>query len=279
MAAHVGLASSSRTIGERVPASAVLSAPISVVTEAALLGTLDDVVTARRPTVFVGLYAALFRVLAHDASYRRLVHASVNYPDGNGLVSELRRRGVASAERLATTDVVHPITRLAADRGWRVGLYGAAPGVAERAAENLRAGVPGLQIVRVWDGYGDGPSAADLRAARLDVLFVAIGAPRQEAWAYDVAVPAGVPAILTCGGLLDFLSGDRRRAPRWMQRASLEWAFRVMLEPRRLLSRYLKGNGYFLWHARQERRRNARTEAELKQLLAGRGVWADPIAR
>ena len=70
---------------------------------------------------------------------------------------------------------------------------------------------------------------------------------------YEVACKAGVPAVLTCGGLFDFLAGDRRRAPRWMQRTGLEWAFRVMLEPRRLFVRYLLGNWFFLSAARRER--------------------------
>ncbi len=231
----------------------ILGMPVSVVTAAALLDAISGAVETRTPTVFVGLYAALFRATARDAGYRELVASSLTYPDGQGLVVELQRRGVPQAERLATTDMVHPIVRLAAERGWRIGLYGAAPGVADRAAEKLIAAVPSAEIVAVWDGYSGGPSTEQLQAARLDVLFVALGAYRQERWAHSVAAAAGVPAVLTCGGLLDFVAGDKRRAPNWMQRLALEWAFRVLLEPRRLLTRYLLGNSYFLWHARKDR--------------------------
>jgi N-acetylglucosaminyldiphosphoundecaprenol N-acetyl-beta-D-mannosaminyltransferase len=231
----------------------VLGMPVSVVTAAGLLDAISRAVETRTPTVFVGLYAALFRATASDAEYRELVASSVTYPDGQGLVVELQRRGVTQAQRLATTDMVHPIIGLAAERGWRIGLYGAAPGVADRAAEKLAAAVPGADIVAVWDGYSGGPSTEQLQAARLDVLFVALGARRQERWAHRVGAAAGVPAVLTCGGLLDFVAGDKRRAPRWMQRLALEWAFRVLLEPRRLLTRYLLGNTYFLWHARKDR--------------------------
>jgi N-acetylglucosaminyldiphosphoundecaprenol N-acetyl-beta-D-mannosaminyltransferase len=231
----------------------VLGLPVSVVTPAGLLDAISGAVETRTPTVFVGLYAALFRATASDADYRELVASSVTYPDGQGLVVELQRRGVTQAQRLATTDMVHPIIRLAAQRGWRIGLYGSAPGVADRAAAKLSAAVSGADIVAVWDGYSGGPSTEQLQAARLDVLFVALGAHRQERWAHSVAAVAGVPAVLTCGGLLDFVAGDKRRAPRWMQRLALEWAFRVLLEPRRLLTRYLLGNTYFLWHARKDR--------------------------
>lgn len=240
---------------EHHPRRRVLGMPVTVVTDAALLEKISTAVDSRTPTVFVGLYAALFRITAGDVNYRDLVARSVTYPDGQGVVTELHKRGVLDAQRLATTDMVYPIVALAALRGWRIGLYGAAPGVADRAAAKLMRAAPGAQVVAAWDGYSGGPSVEELRSARVDVLFVALGAPRQETWAHDVGAAAGVPAVLTCGGLLDFVAGDKRRAPGWVQRGGLEWAFRVLLEPRRLLGRYLLGNAYFLWHARRDRGR------------------------
>jgi N-acetylglucosaminyldiphosphoundecaprenol N-acetyl-beta-D-mannosaminyltransferase len=245
------------------PRARLIGVPVTVVTEERLLDAVSHVVDSHAPTVFVGLYAALYRTLEQQPNYRDLVTRSVTYPDGAGVVKELHKRGVDEAQRLATTDVVHPICRLAAARGWRVGLYGAAPGVAERAAQALAVSAAGVQVSAVWDGYSGGPSVEELRAANLDILFVALGAPRQEAWAHDTAVRAGVPAVLTCGGLLDFLSGDKRRAPRWMQRAGLEWVFRILLEPRRLLGRYLLGNSHFLRQARTDRVRLARRNPDL----------------
>lgn len=227
--------------------------PIDVVTATGLLTAVDDAVTLRAPTVFVGLYASLFRSMARDETYADLVCRSVTYPDGHGVVTELQKRGVHEAERVATTDTVHPLARLAAQRRWRVGLVGAAPGVALRAAGALADSAPGIDVVMVRDGYSGIPDAADLEYYQLDVLLVGLDAAQQEAWAHDVAVHSGVPAVLTCGGLFDFLAGDRRRAPRWIQRAGLEWAFRVLLEPRRLCGRYVLGNSYFLRRARADR--------------------------
>jgi N-acetylglucosaminyldiphosphoundecaprenol N-acetyl-beta-D-mannosaminyltransferase len=237
------------------PRAFVLRTPVRVVTCAELLSQIDVVVRRRDPTVFVGLYASQFRMLARDDRYHKLVAGSVTYPDGQGVVSELHKRGIADAERLATTDVVHPIARLAAQQAWRVGFYGAASGVADRAARALTSMASGLEVVAVWDGYSGGPQQQELEELNLAVLFVGLGAPKQELWAYGVGTAAGVPALLTCGGLFDFLAGDKRRAPRWLQRAGLEWAFRVLLEPRRLIGRYVVGNAYFIWHARRERAR------------------------
>jgi N-acetylglucosaminyldiphosphoundecaprenol N-acetyl-beta-D-mannosaminyltransferase len=125
--------------------------------------------------------------------------------------------------------------------------------VAERAAEAIRATAAGISIVAVWDGFSGGPSVEELRDVRPQLLLVAIGAHAQERWSYEIAAAAGVPAIVTCGGLFDFLAGDKRRAPAWMQRMGLEWLFRLALEPRRLISRYLLGNSDFLLRARAER--------------------------
>ena len=235
----------------------ILGVPVSVVDESSLLEAISDAVSRREPTVFVGLYAALFRQMRADSAYLELVRRSVTYPDGFGVVRELHKRGLEHAARLATTDAIAPIARLAANNGWRVAMYGAAPGVAQRAADALRATAPGVHIVDIRDGYSTAPTAGELERLNADLLLDALGAGEQESWAYRVAVPAGISAILTCGGLFDFLAGDKRRAPAWMQRAGLEWLFRLLLEPRRLFMRYVVGNAVFLRRARAERRRTA----------------------
>lgn len=249
------------------PHSEILGVAIWLTEKQALLDAIADAVLTRRPTVFTGLYAAMFRQMDRDPDLRRYVENSVTYPDGYGVVRELGLRGIAGVPRLATTDVVHPIVRLAADKGWRIGLYGGAAGVAERAATALRESSPGLEVVAVWDGFDAEPSVAELREARLDLVFVGLGAPRQDQWAHDTAVSAGIPAVLTCGGLFDFLCGDRRRAPKWMQQCGLEWSFRLALEPRRLARRYLDGNLYFVRRCRDERTAAARR---------GRVGWPEP---
>jgi N-acetylglucosaminyldiphosphoundecaprenol N-acetyl-beta-D-mannosaminyltransferase len=247
--------------------ASVLGVPVWLTQEQALLDAIADAVLTRRPTVFTGLYAAMFRLLDRDPDLRRYVESSVTYPDGYGVVRELGLRGIPDVPRLATTDVVHPIVRLAADQQWRVGLYGGGAGVAERAAAALRESAPGLEVASVWDGFTAEPGVAELREAQLDLVFVGLGAPRQDQWAHDTAVSAGIPAVLTCGGLFDFLCGDRRRAPQWMQQCGLEWSFRLALEPRRLARRYLDGNLYFLRRCRLERTAVAR---------GGLANWPEP---
>jgi N-acetylglucosaminyldiphosphoundecaprenol N-acetyl-beta-D-mannosaminyltransferase len=85
-----------------------------------------------------------------------------------------------------------------------------------------------------------------------DILFVGLGDPLQQHWVETYRDQLNAPAILTCGGLFDWVSGDNRRAPRWMISSGFEWLWRLMIEPRRLASRYLIGNPVFLFRlARQ----------------------------
>jgi len=135
------------------------------------------------------------------------------------------------------------LARLSARRGYRLYLLGAAPGVAERAAEVLVRDCPGLQIAGTYAGS---PSPCDeddivarITAAEPDVLCVAYGAPRQDLWIYRNLHRLGVPVCMGVGGALDFITGVAVRAPVWMRRAGLEWLHRLWRQPwrwRRMLA-------------------------------------------
>ncbi|MDP1985989.1 WecB/TagA/CpsF family glycosyltransferase, partial [Phenylobacterium sp.] len=133
-----------------------------------------------------------------------------------------------------------------ADRhGWRVFYLGAAPGVAQQAAERLSADYPGAAI-GVHDGYFDAaPGSADNTAVREeiaafapDVLMVGMGMPRQELWILDNRAALPPCVILPVGAAFDYEAGAQKAAPRWMGRAGLEWLFRLVADPRRLWRRY-----------------------------------------
>jgi N-acetylglucosaminyldiphosphoundecaprenol N-acetyl-beta-D-mannosaminyltransferase len=155
-------------------------------------------------------------------------------------------------ERVAGSDLVPALARRAAERGYRLFLLGAALGVAEQAAVNLQTRFPGITIAGTL-----APPFRDLtpaeraglvetvRAARPDLLFVAFGQPKGEVWVAENHVELGVPVTMQVGATLDFLAGRVPRAPRWIQRIGLEWAYRLLREPRRLAGRYLQ-NGLFV---------------------------------
>ena len=178
----------------------------------------------------------------------RVFHSSINeaalvVADGMGIVWATRFLREPVPERITGTDLLPSLAQRCAEKGYRLYLLGAAPGVAELAAERLRTLAPGVQIVGTYAG-SPAPAEEDeiierVRAAQADVLCVAYGAPAQELWIYRNLARLPVAVALGVGGAYDFLSGRQRRAPRVMQRLGLEWLYRLYREPwrwRRMLA-------------------------------------------
>ena len=134
-------------------------------------------------------------------------------------------------------------------------LLGAKPGVAEEAARNLEKQYPGLQIVGTHDGYfqDDGPVIEDIKASGAAVVFVCLGAPKQEKWMKQNGAATGARLLIGMGGCLDVFSGRVQRAPEVFQRLGLEWLYRVAKEPSRI-GRVAK-LPLFLVHAAGEKRK------------------------
>jgi N-acetylglucosaminyldiphosphoundecaprenol N-acetyl-beta-D-mannosaminyltransferase len=130
----------------------------------------------------------------------------------------------------------------------RVFLLGAAPGVADRAATNIAARWPGVDVVGTLsppvgferDAAENERILAAVAAAAPDVVLVGLGAPKQELWVHEHAARLQAKAALCVGATIDFLAGEKRRAPRWMRRFGLEWLHRLSTEPRRLAKRYAR---------------------------------------
>ena len=164
-----------------------------------------------------------------------LGRADLCVPDGAGVLWAARLAGQPLRERVTGSDGVHHICARAAQRGWRVYLLGAAPGVAERAAVLLAARSPGLKVAGCYAGSPADAAWPDmlarLRDAAPDILFVAYGHPRQDFWIdrHRDALPAAV--AIGVGGAFDFVAGISRRAPEWMQRLNLEWLHRLVTQP------------------------------------------------
>jgi N-acetylglucosaminyldiphosphoundecaprenol N-acetyl-beta-D-mannosaminyltransferase len=155
--------------------------------------------------------------------------------DGVGLLWAARRLGKPLPERVTGSDGAPLIAARAAQKGWRLFLLGAGPGVAARAAAVLAQRYPGLQVAGTHEGSpgeADAPEIIErVRAARADVLFVAYGAPKQDFWIARYGPAVGVPAMMGVGGSLDFIAGVQKRAPRWVQRINLEWLYRLVSQP------------------------------------------------
>jgi N-acetylglucosaminyldiphosphoundecaprenol N-acetyl-beta-D-mannosaminyltransferase len=187
--------------------------------------------------------------VAFREAYQR---CSLSLADGMPLIWASPLLGCALPERVAGSDILKPVLEMAARRKWRVYLLGGAPGVAKEVAalltNEMGITVAGWDDCRINADGSDptGESFARAQAAKPDLIFVALGPPKQELWIHR-SMDALRPAVsLGVGASLDFLVGKYKRAPRWMGRVGLEWLYRLLQEPRRLWRRYLVEGPRFL---------------------------------
>jgi N-acetylglucosaminyldiphosphoundecaprenol N-acetyl-beta-D-mannosaminyltransferase len=174
-----------------------------------------------------------------DEEFRRIINdADLVTPDSTGVLLGSRFAGDALPFRVTGCDVAQRMCEMAARESFRVYLLGAKPGVAQQAADKLVEHYPGLQIAGCRDGYfQDGESeavAADVRASRANALLVGLGIPRQEKWIKRHLAGTGVQVAMGVGGSFDVISGNIKRAPEWMQRHGLEWAYRFAKDPSKI---------------------------------------------
>jgi N-acetylglucosaminyldiphosphoundecaprenol N-acetyl-beta-D-mannosaminyltransferase len=181
-----------------------------------------------------------------------LQRTSLSVADGMPIVWGSRILGGSLPERVAGADLVPALAARAAATGSRLALVGAGPGVAEHAAALLREAYPDLDVVGLrgprFDSVED-VEPEDLRELvelGADVCCVAFGNPKQELFIDRFRDELGIPVMIGVGGSLDFLVGEKRRAPSWMQRSGLEWAHRAASEPRRLVLRYARDGWRFV---------------------------------
>lgn len=165
-----------------------------------------------------------------------LSRADLVIPDGVGVVYAAKILGRPLKGRVPGIDFASALLGRVAGTGKRLFLLGAAPGVAEQAAVNLRAKYPGLVVCGAHDGFfqDDASPAAAIKAARADVVFVCLGFPKQEKWIAAHGREAGARLYVGLGGSLDVFAGRVERAPESFQRLGLEWLHRLIKEPSRI---------------------------------------------
>jgi N-acetylglucosaminyldiphosphoundecaprenol N-acetyl-beta-D-mannosaminyltransferase len=174
--------------------------------------------------------------------------------DGIGVTIALRLLGYPAPVRATWADLAYELARVCDREKLSVFLLGSRPGVVERSADRLRDAAPGLSVAGVHHGYFDLRRWSEesreiismIEQTSPDVLIVGMGMPQQERWLRDHRDAMSVPVVMTAGGIFDYISGAKRRPPKWMGNCGLEWLGRLLIEPRRLARRYVIGNPRFL---------------------------------
>lgn len=208
----------------------------------------------------------------HVVRYRRdaglraaYAGAALVVADGMPLIWSSRFLGTPLKERVAGSDLLFGSCELAERKGYRLFFLGGRAGAASGAADKIREMYPGIRIIGHYSppfGFEKDRDENEriirmIRDVGPDLLFVGLGSPKQEKWILEHGHACGVPATIAIGGSFEFASGLVRRAPRWMQRAGLEWLWRLAMEPGRLWRRYLRNDPVFFWYILEQRWRAA----------------------
>ena len=181
--------------------------------------------------------------------------ASLVLADGKSLIWISRLMGRPIREKISGSDLFPLVCQMAAREGFRMFFLGAAPGVAQKASDRLMKEYPGLRVCGTCSpplGFEKDQKeiqkiVREVRAAKADILILALGTPKQELFIWKYREALGVPVSIAAGASIDFAAGVVKRAPVWMQRWGLEWLFRLMQEPGRLARRYLIDDPQILW--------------------------------
>jgi N-acetylglucosaminyldiphosphoundecaprenol N-acetyl-beta-D-mannosaminyltransferase len=223
---------------------------------------INHAVTGRSPEYVVTPNAMHILSLQKDASFREIYRkAFLVVPDGVSLLWSANFLNTPLNGRVNGTDLFEQLCAIAADKGLKVFLLGGRTGAADAAREILEARHPNLKIVGTHcPPYGFESQSAELalinvkiQAANPDLLFVGLGAPKQEKWIAANYQQLSVPISVGIGVSFELVANMVSRAPVWMQKTGLEWLFRLIVEPGRLWKRYIIGNPLFIWLVLKQR--------------------------
>jgi N-acetylglucosaminyldiphosphoundecaprenol N-acetyl-beta-D-mannosaminyltransferase len=208
------------------------------------LQTVEGFIHTGRPHQHVVVNVDKLVKASRDPELRRIINdcALVNV-DGMPVVWASRLLGRPLKERVAGCDLFEALMRRAGEKGWRVFLLGAREEVVSKVASTYRHKYPNLVLAGYRNGYWKGEAeeadvVEQIRAARPDLLFVAISSPKKEQFLGRWQAEMKVPFAMGVGGTFDVAIGHVKRAPLWMQKSGLEWFYRFLQEPRRMFRRY-----------------------------------------
>ena len=239
---------------QKVPRINVLGVGVSALNMEMALEIIEGWIERREPhyVCVTGVHGVMES--QRDENLRRIHNrAGLVTPDGMPLVWLSRLKGFRHVERVYGPDLMLALCGRSAAKGYRHFFYGGAQGVPEQLAARLQERFPGLQVAgtfsppfRPLTPEEDDQIIQMINEAAPDIVWVGLSTPKQERWMAEHVGRLTAPVLIGVGAAFDFLTGRKPQAPRWMQRAGLEWLFRLLTEPRRLWRRYLINNPLFV---------------------------------
>lgn len=216
----------------------ILGVAVDSITMEEAVDRIETYMDERTGVLIATANAEMILRATHDPDLMQILNqAALVVPDGAGTVWAAHHLGEEMPERVAGYDLAQRLMKDAPAQHRRIFFFGSAPSVAEKAKAKAERLYPGIEIVGTRNGFfseSDVPAIVEqIRSAKPDLLLVALGVPKQEKWLQKHLSELEVPVSIGVGGTLDVMAGVMKRAPRWMQKAKLEWLFRGMMQPKR----------------------------------------------
>lgn len=214
----------------------ILGLPVRNVTVQEAVTDVAGFFEQRESKIVVTPNAEILQMFTEDDTVKAaLLQADYVVPDGVGIMIIAKKLKTPLKEKVAGVELAGHLLQTAAEKRKRIYFLGGKPGIAETARKNLEKKYPSIQIVGVRDGYfkpEDEPAILEeINRLNVDMLFVCLGAPKQEKWMAEHKKDLKLGVMLGLGGTLDVLAGTAKRAPKWMIACSLEWLYRLIKEP------------------------------------------------
>ena len=212
---------------------------------------VEKIIAGKKPTQHVVINASKVNLMENDAKLREIVNACplIN-ADGASIVWAAKKLGVPLKERVTGCDLFQKLVEAAAEKKYKIYLFGAKEEVVRKVKSVFEEKYPILQIVGYRNGYfteADEPEIVrDMAQSGADMMFVAFSSPKKEYWVHKYLDEINIPFVMGVGGSFDIVAGVTERAPLWWQNHGLEWLYRFIQEPRRMWKRYIIGNAKFV---------------------------------
>lgn len=229
----------------------IMNTFVNVVSMDETIRCVEKIIEKGKPTQHVVINASKVNLMEDDPELRRIVNSCplIN-ADGASIVWAAKKLGVPLKERVTGCDLFQELVRVAAEKGYKIYLFGAREEVVTKVKAIYEEQYPEIQIVGYRNGYfteADEPEIVkNMAESGADMMFVAFSSPKKEYWVNKYIAQLNIPFVMGVGGSFDIVAGVTERAPKWWQDHGLEWLYRFIQEPKRMWRRYIIGNAKFV---------------------------------
>ena len=238
----------------------ILNTYVNAISMEETIDEVEKIIQLGKPTQHVVINALKINLMNENPELRKIVNScSLINADGASILWAAKKLGVPLKERVTGIDLFLKLVDTAANKGYKIYLFGAKEEVVQKVKIIFLTRYPSLKIMGVRNGYfkdeDEAQIVADMASSGADMMFVAFSSPKKEFWVNKYLDKLNIPFVMGVGGSFDVVAGVKDRAPKWMQDHGLEWFYRFIQEPKRLFKRYIIGNIKFIMYVYKERKK------------------------